>query len=201
VLRQVVPPIFFLSAGLLWLLILAGLYTLLKRHNKGFPLSFAPFTLQVSLASGFILSPTLFNAPYRQDQECGQDMFAYYRELGTDLANLIPSGSRVYWQVQSAAPLLYLPPVEIWPTQVYNVYSYRLGGDPQQVEASGYWNADLAREWAKEADFLVLEGEQSYTPVTAEFATVNGYEQIGVLRPINPCAYLHTPVLVFRKTR
>ncbi|MDW8226298.1 MAG: glycosyltransferase family 39 protein, partial [Anaerolineales bacterium] len=46
VLRQVVPPIFFLSAGLLWLLILAGLYTLLKRHNKGFPLSFAPFTLQ-----------------------------------------------------------------------------------------------------------------------------------------------------------
>ncbi len=197
--RRILPPIYFLGAASLLLLGLGGLYAWRKRR-QAFPLGFAPFVLRLVLAGGFLLSPTLFNAPYRQDQECGQEMFAYYAQLGADLAASIPPGSRVYWQVQSAVPLLYLPRVEIYPAQVYNLYTYRLGGDPQQVEASGYWNDEIARRWAEEADFLVLEGEESYTPIGAAFAETEGYRQIAVLPPLNPCAYSPQPIFVFRKS-
>lgn len=200
VMRQILPPIYFLSVAFLLLVTLAGLYSLLKRRLKSLSIGFAPFALLIVLASGFILSPTLLNAPYRQDQECGQDMFAYYEQFGTDLAALISPGSRVYWQVRSAIPLLYLPPVEIYPAQVYSIHTYRLGGDPRQVEALGYWNDEISRQWAEEADILVLEGEQSYTPVNAEFAKAHGYQRIAILPALNPCEYSPQQIFIFRKS-
>lgn len=200
IMRQILPPIFFLLAGLLWLIVLAGIYFWLKRRSPSLSWGFASFALLTTWASGFLLSPTLLNAPYRQDQECGQNMFAYYRQLGTSLAQAIPPGSQVYWQVQSAIPLLYAPEIEIYPAQVYSIYTYRLGGDPAQVEAAGYWNADLAVQWAAEADYLVLEGEQSYTPINLEWASHHGYELVTILPPLNPCSYAPRALFLFRRS-
>lgn len=199
VMRQILPPIFFLLAGLLWLTLLASIYLWLKRRFRWFSWGFAPFALLATLASGFLLSPTLLNAPYRQDQECGQNMFAYYRQLGTALAKAISSGNLLYWQAQSATPLLYAPKIEIHPTQVYSIYTYRIGGNPAQVKAAGYWNAEIAMQWAKEADILVLEGEESYTPINLKWADEQGYVLMAILPPLNPCSYAPRPLFLFRR--
>lgn len=200
VMRQILPPIFFLLAGLLWLTLLASIYLWLKRRFRWFSWGFAPFALLATLASGFLLSPTLLNAPYRQDQECGQNMFAYYRQLGTALAKAIPSGNLLYWQAQSATPLLYAPKIEIHPTQVYSIYTYRIGGNPAQVKAAGYWNTEIAMQWAKEADYLVLEGEESYTPINLKWADEQGYVLMAILPPLNPCSYAPRPLFLFRRS-
>jgi len=110
------------------------------------------------LVAGVLLTPTpVLGLGYRSF-DCGGDVLASYRAAGEHLARLIPPGSQVYWKGGlSVAPLLYIPGVKIYPSQVNGDYSYRLDGDPDALERYGFWNHRLADGWLDEADFVLVE--------------------------------------------
>ncbi len=155
-----------------------------RRIHLGY--SFGALALLVFLALGYVISP-LMNGPYREDGDCSLDVIENYEDIGRDLKKLIPPGSQVYWIVDSAVPLLYLPQVNIHPTQIYGKYTYRYGGEAAQVEKSGYWNEALALQWLAEADFLVIEQAVWHAyPSLQDGLDAESYE-LTILPPVNPC--------------
>jgi hypothetical protein len=195
--RIILPPIFYLTLSIICLVLIFVIFRIIQHRNKSFPYSFGAFALIAFLLAGFIISP-LMNGDYRQDGECAQDVMSNYEKIGAELTSIIPEGSWIYWNVGSAVPLLYLPPIEIHPALVYGVYSYRIGGNAEDVEASGYWNDELARRWMLEADVLVLEESAgSYAPPLEDVIDMNSYT-LTVLSPVNPCR-LQTHLLVYQR--
>ncbi len=195
--RIALPPFFYLASGILLLVLIFCAYRLILRWNRHFQYSFGTLALIVFLLGGFVFSP-LMNGDYRQNGECAQDVISNYEKIGAELASIISEGSRVYWNVGSAVPLLYLPPIEIHPALVYGAYTYRIGGDAEEVEASGYWNEELAKRWMIEADFLVMEESlPAYTPPLEEVVDLDSYT-LTVLSPVNPCR-LQTQLLVYQR--
>jgi hypothetical protein len=90
--------------------------------------------------------------------DCGPDVIASYEAVGADLRQKIPSDALVYWAGGlSPIPLLYLPEVNIFPAQLNQAYTFRVSGDPKELERFGFWNQTLADEWLEEADVVLLE--------------------------------------------
>lgn len=106
---------------------------------------------------GLILSPFLSGSAGRPD--CADvDTIAANEQVGRHLAEVIPPGSRVYWNGGlSVAPLLYAPHIEIYLPQINDGYAYRIGGDAQDLLKYGLWNDVLAAQWKQEADYIVVE--------------------------------------------
>lgn len=197
--RSILPPFFGLAVGgLLILAVFVGFRFLLRRSGEA-RRSFGSVVLTVFLLVGCFISP-LMNGDYRQDGDCSKDVIANYEMVGQELAGLVPAGSKIYWVVPSAVPLLYLPDANLHLAQVYGVYSYRVGGSPDDVEEHGYWNEELARRWMAEADFLVVEEDSlAYTPSPGDVLNLASYTQT-ILPPVNPCksdtrlfVYRHSP--------
>jgi hypothetical protein len=118
----------------------------------------AYFTLVGILIAGFILSPTVILGKGNDFFDCGgSDVFESYAEAGQYLRSVIPAGSKVYWDGRIDAIFLYLPGVEIYPPQLNQSHSFYYGGDPEILYRNSYWNEELAKQWLKEADFILLE--------------------------------------------
>lgn len=136
---------------------IAGIIALLWRRQNG-KSQFARLAIVSTLAAGVLLTPTIVLGRGFTTYDCWGDVIASYEAAGLHLAKLIPPGSRVYWKGGlSVAPLLYVPGIRIYPSQVNGDYSYRLDGDPQALEKYGYWNQNLAEGWLDETDFVLIE--------------------------------------------
>ncbi|MCJ7434114.1 MAG: hypothetical protein MUO77_11560, partial [Anaerolineales bacterium] len=110
------------------------------------------------LIIGFILSPTKVLGRGNDFFDCGgADVFESYAEAGQYLRSVIPAGSKVYWDGRIDAIFLYMPGVEIYPPQLNQSHSFYYGGDSDLLLRNGYWTEELARQWMKEADFILLE--------------------------------------------
>ncbi len=183
--RVPVSTIAAFLAGLVFLLLGRLVYTRWQNSKRMNAHSFSAFILVALLGSGVLLSP-LMGGTYRQDGICRADILQTYEQIGGSLSNIIPSGSQVYWDAGTAVPLLYLPGAKVFLPQVYGVYGYRLGGDPERLLQYGLWNEETARQWLKKADFIVLgSGEDLlYNPggilKAAQFQTFHTI-------PTNPC--------------
>jgi 4-amino-4-deoxy-L-arabinose transferase-like glycosyltransferase len=134
------------------------LFSFLIRRWK-FPRINFGYLLAVSLfISGLLLSPLLAGSAGRPDCN-GMDAIAANEQVGRHLAEVIPPGSRVYWNGGlSVAPLLYAPQVAIYLPQINDGYAYRIGGDAQELLKYGFWNDSLADQWKQEADYIIVEG-------------------------------------------
>ena len=162
--RSILPPFLGLAGGALLILAVFVGYRFHLRRYGGAGRSFGSIVLIVFLLAGYFISPVM-NGDYRQGGDCAMDVIANYEKIGQDLQGLVPAGSQIYWEVNSAIPLLYLRDVNIPLTQVYGEYSYRVGGTPSEMEEYGYWNEALPRKWMADADILVIEeGSFIYTP-------------------------------------
>jgi len=53
--------------------------------------------------------------------------------------------------------LLYLPAANIYPPQLNGSYSYRSGGDADELYRYGYWNETLKADWMTASDILLVE--------------------------------------------
>ena len=130
------------------------------RHNRynGERVSFGYLSVLILLLGGTLLSPSLpFGGGY-EFLECSADTIRSYEEAGKHLARLIPPGSRVYWRGGlSAVPLLYLPEIEIYPPQINGTYTYYKNGDSDALLRYGFWNEELAKKWANEADYILIQ--------------------------------------------
>jgi hypothetical protein len=154
--RVYVPIVAGLTIGFILLILARVIYkALLKRnHTRGY--SFGALFLLASLGFGFWLSP-LMGGAYRQDGICQADIPQTYQKIGATLSSIIPDGSQVYWEAKTVVPLLYAPGIKIYPSQIYGLFSFRVGGESQQLVKNGLWNDELARQWRLEASFIVTE--------------------------------------------
>ncbi len=140
------------------------------------------------LAVGFACSwGTLLGGGF-DTYDCGGDVLASYEAAGARLAEAIPSGARVYWRGgTSPVPLLYLPDVTIYPPQLNWDYSFRLGGDPDALLRYGWWSEPLARQWAAEADIILIE-EQFFTEGWLRDAALSGeFDELAPTPLVAPC--------------
>ena len=149
----------------------------------------AYYTLVGILIAGFILSPTKVLGRGNDFFDCdGSNVFESYAEAGEYLRGIIPSGSKVYWDGRIDALLLYLPGIEIYPPQLNQSHSFYYGGDSELLLKNGYWTEELARQWMKEADFILLEkGEK----LDFEVKMVEGgdFESLGQTRKVEKCRW------------
>jgi hypothetical protein len=123
---------------------------------------------------GLFLSPILNGRAALPD--CKVDVIKANEQIGSHLKEIIPAGSLVYWDGGlSAAPLLYLPKVKMFPAQINSGYSFINGGDPEQLNKFGYWNAELDANWKSTAQFFIIE-EERY-PRWQEFFTPDQFDE------------------------
>jgi hypothetical protein len=195
--RLILPPFFGLLVGVFVILAVLIGWRFLRRRRPEMRNAFGSSLLIVTLLLGYGFSP-LMNGSYRQDGDCDRDVIASYEQVGEELAGLIPADAWVFWNVRSAVPLLYVGEFRFHPAEIFGVFTYRIGGNAQAVEESGYWNEELARRWMSEADVLVLEDSVPlYTPALEDVLDLSAYT-LNVLPPVNPCQP-YSDLLVYRK--
>lgn len=145
-------------AGGILILAAAGLQVWFKRNQPSHNPSFGYSALMAILFVGLLLTPTILLGRGFQTFDCGGDVISSYEAVGAHIARLIPPGSKVYWRGGlSFAPLLYVPGVQIYPSQVNGSYSFYLDGDANALEKYGFWNPDLSNQWLDETDFALIE--------------------------------------------
>ena len=185
--KRIFPSLLGLLVGFI---ILFSAWILKKIQVVKFPrysLATGFILLLLLLFVGVILTPTFILGADPSVYDCGPDVIASYENAGHQLAELIPPGSRIYWQGDhSPIPLLYLSGIEIYPAQLNGKYSYRLGGDTEELLKYGYWNSALERKWLAEADYVLIEAGG---PKDFAFRAVGSdtFQLIGETSPVLPC--------------
>ena len=149
-------------------LTMAAAYLIWLRLQRNLEVKFVAFFAALTLGLGFLFSPVLHGST---TADCNTDVIAANEQIGEHLRGIIPSGSLVYWNGGlSAAPLLYLPGVKIFPPQINGGYTFLSNGDTAQLYKFGYWNEEMDAEWKATADFFIIEDwryadwKQFFTP-------------------------------------
>jgi hypothetical protein len=136
------------------LLLMIGILVWQRIHLNS--MSFATFFKAAILLLCVILSPVLQGASGAKD--CSTDIILDNEKIGAHLRGISPQGSLVYWDGGlSAAPLLYLPGVKIFPAQINDGYSFISHGDTAELFKFGYWNEEMDAGWKTTADFFIIE--------------------------------------------
>jgi len=137
------------------ILLLSMFYHWLRR-KKAITFSFGYLILATALGLGYFLSPVMVGR-FREQPECSIDVIRAYENIGQQLAEIIPSGGQVYWNVSNDVPLLYVSDFNIHPAQLFAGHSYKYGGNAEQLLRFGLWNDEVGSQWREEADFLVID--------------------------------------------
>jgi hypothetical protein len=176
--RRVLPALGGLLIGAL-VLLLAGIFTrTLANRGPSARFTFGPIALTLFLGLGFVLGPTPALGGGYNTYDCRGDVIAAYEQAGAHLAQLIPPGSSVYWRGgDSAVPLLYLQDIRIFPAQINGDYSLRKGGDTDALSRYGFWSEELGRQWAGEADYILIE-EDLFEGWLAEYVEAGGHNEL-----------------------
>ncbi len=132
------------------------------RWNSLHITSTASLAISLALALGSLLSPTVVLGGGSRAYDCpGGNVIKTYESAGKHLAATIPENSLVFWKgTLSTVPLLYAPDIQIFPAQINDGYSFFTKGDSDVLLRLGYWNEELAHQWAIEADFVLIEQGQ-----------------------------------------
>jgi hypothetical protein len=149
----------------------AGLFFTWRRlalSDRG--ISSTRFIWVAGMAAALALSPTRVLGNGYREYDCGGDILTRYEEVGRSLADSIPSGSLVYWRVDSPTLLLYIPDVSIFPQQLNDGANFNSGGSADEMARLGLWNQELAERWFHAAD-LVLVDRSSLGGLEARFPT------------------------------
>jgi hypothetical protein len=170
ILRRIVPTFFGMLIGILILITSIFIWLILSRRRKDAPEGdtyYAPSyiytALLVTLAMGFVLSPSVLLGGGISAYDCTGNTIDSYKEAGQYLAEKIPPGSKVYWHGGlSPVTMLYIPGIDIYPAQLNDGYSFKLEGNSDLLMRKGLWNKELALQWIDEADFVLIE-DRSYS--------------------------------------
>jgi hypothetical protein len=134
------------------LMLMLVLWRVAKRKNTDYTYALA----RVFLILGIVLSP-LFNMG-GSALDCRTDLILANEGLGHYLDDVIPANSLVYWEGGlSFVPVVYVPDIRIFPPQINNGYTFRIGGDPNVLHRLGHWNSTLNERWIHDADIFIVE--------------------------------------------
>jgi len=154
-LQRLVPVVAGILAAVILFIVCLIILSGFRRKLDGYPLGSAAFL--TFLLIGIILAPTQLIGGSNLSGLCGDDVIISHEKVGEVLIESIPSGSLVYWQNDiSPLPLLYIKDVKIFPPQLNHWYSRRVGGDSKILLKYGFWNQELADQWMREADYLLI---------------------------------------------
>jgi hypothetical protein len=150
-------------------------YMIWRRVWRDSSVKFAAFFASVVLIIGLVVSPVLHGSAAAKD--CTSDVILYNEQIGEHLRSIIPQGSLVYWEGGlSAAPLLYLPGVKIFPAQINDGYSFISHGDTAELFKFGYWNEEMDAKWKATADYFIIE-DWRYNNTLKEFLSPQYFDE------------------------
>jgi len=137
---------------------------------------------------GSLIAPTRALGGGSFAYDCDTISLDDYQRIGQRMAEIIPPGSKVYWDVGSSSTslLLYLPFIQVFPQQINGIYSYQLGGNTQEILRRGQWNDTAATQWLHEADFVIIENPAIDTGWDEVVSA--GYEKFMVVNPVSACS-------------
>jgi hypothetical protein len=195
--RWLVPTL----AGFTVAMLLIGLAWLAWR-KKWFPhdplTNFGLLLAGLALALGLMLTPTPVLTQLEQGVSCQGDVIAAMEQAGEHLAKYIPPDALVYWQGSlSAVPLLSIPEARIFPAQLNDGYTYRIGGDTQALRKFGLWNEVLKEKWLGEADLIIVQ-ERYYDQEWKQFLESGQFNELPVSPKTDPCAE-NSALRIFRR--
>jgi hypothetical protein len=152
VVKWVVIFVVLIGSTILFRLILA----------KGFSVSGKPF-VEILLLSIFVVSIVFASHDFfisaLDFSACDDDVINGYELVGSEIREVIPAGSAVFWDVKSEMLLLYLPDIEVFMPQLNHRFTLvdAPQADRDQLLKFGWWNYDLGEEWISQADYIVVE--------------------------------------------
>ena len=159
----------------------ALLLVILYRRANGGPLTggrIGILGLNLFLIAGLILSPTGVLGLGDNFFDCGgTDVLASYQKAGAALSQVIPPGSKIYWEGRIPAIFLYMPEVKVYPPQLNHVHSYFVGGDSNILLRYSHWNDELARQWLADADYILVQSTEKVY-LTDEMLKSGEYEKV-----------------------
>ena len=180
-LQQAIPAAAGLITGILFANTVLFLFKKRGHSSAGYVVMLA------FLLTGTLLSPLKILGGGKFADYCTSDVVVAHEAVGKHLAELIPSGAKIYWQNDiSPLPLLYLPGRQIYPPQLNQSYSFRDGGDPDILYKNGLWNVALQERWIEEADYLLIA--EQYVPSldrTEAFALMT--DELSPTSEVIPC--------------
>ncbi len=117
-------------------------------------------SLFLLLILGAFLSPTSLLAGGYQTYDCEQNVVQAYDDLAIELSQFIEAGDLVFWRGgRSAVPLLYFDDISTFPTQLNGDYTFRLGGEAEQLTRAGLWGQAVLEDWLRQADVILIEAD------------------------------------------
>ena len=141
---------------LVGMMVLLVCYIVWRRMGRDSLAKFGAFFASAVLVLELVASPVLHGSAGAID--CTSDVILANEQIGSYLRNIIPQGSLVYWNGGlSAAPLLYLPGVKIFPPQINDGYSFISNGNTAELFRFGFWNEEMDAEWKATANFFIIE--------------------------------------------
>jgi hypothetical protein len=191
VFRRLIPAAAGLVVGILIILLALVLFVVILKRVPLFRLSFEFIAAFIFLIAGTLLSPSLLLGGGRFAYDCSGDTIASYESTGAQLASLIPPGSKVYWDSGSLGSfvstlLLYLPEIQVFPPQINGQFSFRTGGNPDDLFRVGLWNDELAAQWVQAADVIVIQKPPIF-PAWEYHISLDDYDVHLVQQPLGSC--------------
>ena len=185
--RRMLPMVAGFLIGLLFLLVVYLVYKRLKKKLL-FNWHYAALLMILFTLIGSLISPVRALGGGIYTYDCDTISLDDYQRISQRMAEIIPPGSKVYWDVASSSTslLLYLPFIQVYPQQINGIYSYQVGGDTQEILRRGQWNDIAAAQWLEEADFIVIEQpaiETGWRKIVS-----SGYERYTVVNPVAACS-------------
>ena len=188
-------------AGLLFgILFVLAVWAVIRRQRStaGKDTPFGKLALNLFLVASIFFAQTPVLKVGSQEDFCPGDIISAYEATGAHLARFIPPGSKVYWEGGlSVVPMLYLPGVDLYPPQINDGYSYRIGGDSEDLYRHGLWNDELSASWLQEADFILLE-ERRYDAEWKSFLESGQFEELERSQALDICKE-NTGLRIFRR--
>lgn len=164
----------------------------------GWHKNFGVMAISLFLMIGVLLSPTPVLSVNTLEDHCRGDVIAAYEQAGAHLVDLVPPGSKVYWDGGlSVVPMLYLPGVDMYAPQINDGYAYRRGGDAEALLRGGLWNDELKSRWRQEADFIIIE-EWRYNSSWKEFVESGEFVELERTVDLDQCEN-NTGLRIFRR--
>jgi hypothetical protein len=171
-----------------------GVRRLWRQRFSG--ISLLALLMAIIYAFGFFWQPSSYLSNGYLAYDCRTDEIARYERVGRLMAEYIPAGAKIFWRGYSPSGLLYVPSVEIYPAQLNGDYSYRLAGEDDALLRYGWWNEHLGRQWALEADFILVE-QKYYRDWLQEMLESGAFEELAQLPSHAPCRE-ETYIRIFR---
>ena len=160
----------------------------LDLHNLGYETFSSKAVVSLSftlvLGLGVFASPLEILGSGRHALACRWWVISSYENAAKHIAMYINPGEKVYWKGgDTQVVLLELGDIELYPQQLNSIFSYYHGGDSDILAKHGFWNDTLDRQWASDADVILIE-DRSLDNWMLEYLSINAYDETTPAPPV-----------------